>query len=85
MKHIKKTEADLLKEWVPDAEKRSKFQLVLNEIARREHIEVPKEDIKKEVSHIMEHYKDADSESARIYVETILKNELVFKLLENVE
>lgn len=85
LKHIKKTEADLLKEWVPDAEKRSKFQLVLNEIARREHIEVPEEDIAKEIAHIMEHYKDADPESARIYVETILKNERVFGLLEKAE
>ncbi|MBI2046005.1 MAG: hypothetical protein HYT28_01110 [Parcubacteria group bacterium] len=85
LKHIKKTEEDLLKEWVPDAEKRSKFQLVLNEIARREHVLVPNADIEKEIAHIMEHYKDADRESARVYVETILKNELVFKLLEKEE
>ena len=85
LKHIKKTEEDLLKEWVPDAEKRSKLQLVLNEIARREHIDVPEADILKEVTHIMEHYKNADPESARIYVETILKNELVFKHLEKSE
>lgn len=85
LKHIKKTEEDLLKEWVPDAEKRGKFQLVLNEIARREHIAAPEADTTKEVAHIMEHYKDADPESARIYVETILKNELVFKLLEKTE
>lgn len=85
LKHIKKTEEDLLKEWVPDAEKRGKFQLVLNEIARREHIVATEENIAKEIAHIMEHYKDADPESARVYVETILKNELVFGLLEKTE
>lgn len=85
LKHIKKTEEDLLKEWVPDAEKRGKFQLVLNEIARREHIVATEENIAKEIAHIMEHYKDADPESARVYVETILKNELVFGLLEKAD
>lgn len=84
LKHIKKTEDDLIKEWVPDAEKRAKLQLVLNEIARHEHIEINEKGIEKEVSHLMEHYKDADPESARTYVETIQKNELVFKMLEQV-
>ncbi|MFC1720991.1 trigger factor [Patescibacteria group bacterium] len=82
IKHIKKTEEDLKKEWRTDAEKRAKTQLVLNKIAVEEKIVPEKEKIDHEVKHLMEHYKDADENAARSYVETILTNELVFQFLE---
>jgi len=82
IKHIKKTEEDLRKEWLTDAEKRAKTQLVLNKIAVEEKITPEKDKIDAEVKHLMEHYKDADENSARSYVETILTNELVFQFLE---
>jgi len=85
IKHIKKTEEDLRKEWLTDAEKRAKTQLVLNKIAVEEKITPEKEKIDAEVKHLMEHYKDADENSARSYVETILTNELVFQWLEKQE
>ena len=82
LKKIKKTESDLRKEWKLDAEKRAKFQLILNEIANVENIKIPKEDIEKETSHILEHYKDAKPENVRIYIISVLTNEKVFQLLE---
>ena len=80
--HIKKTKEELFSEWRPAAEKRAKLQLVLNEISKKENVEVDKEKVDAEVTHLMSHHKDADQERVRIYVETMLKNEEVMKLLE---
>lgn len=80
---IKKTESDLRQEWRKDAEKRAKFQLILNKIRNIENIKIPEEDIKRETDRILEHYKDAKPENVRIYVESVLANEKVFQLLEN--
>jgi len=82
LKHIKKTPEDMRKQWRADAEKRAKLQLVLNQIALEEKIEPAKEKVEEEVSHLLEHYKDADAERARIYIETVLTNEKVFEFLE---
>lgn len=82
MKHAKKTLEDLHKEWRPHAEKKAKLQLILNEIAKKENIKPTSEEIEEEVSHIVEHYKDADKERAAVYAETVLTNEKVFQFLE---
>lgn len=82
LKHIGKTIDELKTEWVPDAEKRAKTQLIINQIALDEKITVSKDDIKKEVEQIMQMYKDADRTRAEIYVETVLLNEKVWKWLE---
>jgi trigger factor len=85
LSHIKKTKEDLAKEWAPAAEKRAKLQLVLNEIAEKEHVEADKGKVDHEVSHLLEHYKDADETRVRIYVESILRNEAVLKMLEDLK
>jgi FKBP-type peptidyl-prolyl cis-trans isomerase (trigger factor) len=85
LKHAKKTLDDIRKEWRPLAEKKAKLQLVLNEIAKTENISPSKEEVEAEVAHILEHYKDADRESAAIYAETVLTNEKVFRFLESTE
>lgn len=82
LKHINKTIEDLRKEWVPDAEKRAKTQLILNQIALDEKITVPQEEIDKEVELVLKHYKDADKTRAEIYIETVLLNEKVWQWLE---
>ena len=83
LKHAKKTIEDLKKEWRPYAEKKAKLQLILNSISTAEMIKPEPQEIEDEVDHIMEHYKDADRESARTYAETVLTNEKVFQWLEN--
>lgn len=80
--HIKKTEEDLRKEWHDTAVKRAKSQIILNNIAKEEKIEPEEEEIKKEMEHILSHYNDADRFRVRMYVETFMTNELVFKFLE---
>ncbi len=83
LKHIKKTEDDLKAEWKETALKRAKSQVILNTIAKDENINPNEEDIKKEMEHILEHYKDSDRFRVRMYVETFLTNELVFQFLES--
>ncbi len=83
LKHLKKTIEDFRKEWRKDAEKKATFQLILNEIAVQEKIVADKDEVEKEVSHILAHYKDADPERARVYASSLLTNEKIFQFLEN--
>jgi FKBP-type peptidyl-prolyl cis-trans isomerase (trigger factor) len=83
LKHIKKTWEELKKEWTPDAEKRAKTQIIIQNIALKEKIEPKKEDLEKEVKFLTEQYKTADPERIKAYVEMILVNEEVIKFLEN--
>jgi trigger factor len=83
LKHIKKTIDEIRGEWTETATKRAKSQVILNEISRAEGIQAPEEEVKKEMDHVLAHHKDADRFRVRMYVETFLTNELVFKFLEN--
>jgi len=85
LKHIKKTWEDLKKEWLPDAEKRAKLQLILSKIALDEKIEPEKSVVDKEVEQLMKTYKDAKEDRTRAYVEMVLTNEKVFEYLENIK
>lgn len=89
---IKKTEDDLRKEWRGDAEKQAKFQLVLNEIAKKENITADPALVDAQVAHILASNKEANQSvtqasktSVHIYVETILTNEAVLSFLEKDE
>jgi len=83
LKHLNKSVDDLRKEFRGDAEKKAKLGLVLNEIAKVEKIEADKEQVAQEVAHILEHYKDADSERAQMHAENVLTNEKIFQFLES--
>lgn len=83
LKHAKKSIEDIRKEWRPHAEKKARLQLILNKIADAEKITADPKDIEEQVDHILEHYSDADKESAYVYAETVLTNEKVFQFLEN--
>ena len=41
------------------------------------------EEVAKEVANILEHYKDADPERAKLHAENVLTNEKVFQFLES--
>ena len=81
--HLKKTREDLKKDFRGDAEKKAKFALVLNEIAKAEKIEPEEEDVAKEVAAILDHYKEADPDRARAHAENVLTNEKIFRFLES--
>ncbi|MBX4198163.1 hypothetical protein KW782_02390 [Candidatus Parcubacteria bacterium] len=83
LKHIKKTPEDLVKEWKPDAEKRAKLNIILEEIAKTEKIEPEKDKVDDQVKHLTSHYKDIDEVRARLYSEHMLKIEKTIKFLED--
>jgi FKBP-type peptidyl-prolyl cis-trans isomerase (trigger factor) len=82
-KKINKIPEEVREEWLPEAEKRAKIQLILNQISVEEKIEPSKEEITAEINHLLEHYKDVPRERVRVYVETILTNEKVLQFLES--
>lgn len=73
----------------PDAEKRARIQLIINEIALTEKLTPTKDEIEKEVDRVLAghephegHDEKKERESATVYVATILTNEKVLKFLE---
>lgn len=86
MKRIEKTEADLKKDWLENATKRAKMQLILDEIATKEKIAPTDEEVQGEIAKILAMYQnkaDISEERARAYVTQILTNAKVFEYLEN--
>lgn len=85
LKHINKTEAELLETWRPDAGKRAQMQLLLNHIATKESIEPDAAAIQTELDQLKAQYgdvKDFNEDRARAYVEQVLLNKAVFDWLE---
>jgi trigger factor len=82
LKNIKKTVDDIKKESRPKAEKSVRYNLILKNIARKEGVKVPEEEINKEADRLVKMYAGADMDSAKVYVEDILINNMVFKFLE---
>jgi len=84
------TEADLHAEFRPRAEQRVKVLLVLTEIARAEHIDVPDEAIESEVQKARERYQDPrtvayfESERGRDFIRsTLRRTRVVEKLVDD--
>ncbi len=82
---IAKTAEDLRKEWLPDAEKRARAELVLQEIAGKENLFVPPQELEAAIAEMMHRYKDTKEENIRAYVQNILTNNKVFEFLEKTE
>lgn len=83
LKHIKKTEDDLRKDWRVDAEKKAKLELILVEIAKKENIKPDEEKVAHETDHLIEHYPTADHDRARSYIIKQMAQDLVFEFLES--
>jgi len=83
LKNISKTEEDIRNEWKDEAKKRAIIQLILNKIAQVEKIEAGEEEVKHQTEELLTFYKDADPLRIRIYVETMMVNEKVWKFLED--
>ena len=82
LKHMNKKTEDLRKDFHKDAEQKAKLALILNEIAKAEKISADPELVAQEVAAILERYKEADPEHARLHAENILTNEKIFQFLE---
>lgn len=87
LKHIKKSEEEMKKDWQKDAEKRLKYGLLLHQIAEQENIKPSEEELKQYIEKIMQNYPETERQninrdSLREYSYGIIKNEKVFQLLE---
>ena len=89
LNHISKTPEELKKDWEPQAEKRVKAALVLKEISKRENVEVAEAEIEEKLTAMMRQApplapnQNLDLTALRGYVKNIIRNEKVFKVLEN--
>lgn len=82
LKAVQKTREDMHKDWRPDAEKRAKVQLLVAKIAELEKVTPDKEKFDQEVASLRAKHPDASEERITSFVEMLLNNEEVFKLLE---
>lgn len=87
LKQIGKTEEDLRKEWEPEAEKRAKLQLILNEIAKQEKLMPDPQTVEKEAERMKaqmsaEGNTETPMDRIRDHVALMLMNENVFRFLE---
>ena len=82
LEHLKKTEADIREELKPEAEKRSRIQLILDKIILEEKITPNKEEMDKTVDELMKQHPEIKKEQVVPYVQMVLSNQEVFKLLE---
>jgi len=82
LKHIKKTKDELLEEFIPEADKRARFQLLINAIAKAENIENSEDEITKEAEKMVQMYPGADLARAKAYADMVMLNEKVLSMLE---
>ncbi len=78
---VQKTEEDIRAEWKENAAKRAKTQLILNTIAEKENISPDPEVVEEQVNQVLEHYKEANPESVRVFVKTQITNEKTLAFL----
>ncbi len=90
LKKLNKTVDDLEKEWEPQAEKRVKAAMVLEQIGKNREIEIPSDKIEEEMNKTLQYCKNVKNLENNIntrnlydYTKDVLMNEEVFKYLEN--
>lgn len=83
LKQVGKTKEDLEAQFLPDAEKRAKFQLVLDAIAGKEGLQPEEETVKQETEKLIAMYPGADEARTRAYAQMVLTNEKVLAFLES--
>ena len=82
LKQVNKTEEAVRQDFYEQGAKRAKLQLVLNKLAADEKIEADSTAVDAEMKHAVEHFPEANLELLKIHIETVLRNELVLKMLE---
>lgn len=87
---MQKSIDDLEKDWQPQAEKRVKSALILEQIGKDREFEIPSEKIEEEMNKTLQYYKNVKNLEKNInmgklynYTKGVLMNEEVFKWLES--
>lgn len=84
LEHIKKTEDEFRQSLRVDAEKRARLQLILNSIAKKEEVKIDENILNEETKRFHEKYKQENIEHIKVHINTIMVNEKVFQLLEQI-
>lgn len=98
LKHLKKTESELMLDFTPDAIKRVKSALVIRQIAKQENISVDDKDVEDEVERTLAGYKmhpsyaeqindlekNLRSEEAKHYFKNLLTNRKTMEFLKKI-
>ncbi len=89
LKQVNKSIEDLKKEWQNQAEKRVKISLVLEEIAKKESIEITDQEVEEKINKELEHYpnieevkKQIDLNALKGYTKSVIRNQKIFEFLE---
>jgi len=85
---IKKTEKELKDTFKEEAQKRSKYDLILREISLKEKIEVSEDEIKEEINkivkdHPVEKIKELDLENLKLYIKSEIRKIKTLQKLES--
>lgn len=81
--HVKKTREDLAKEFAPEAERRARFQMVINAIAKDADVHATDEEVEKEAAQLMQMYPGADLIRTKAYADMVITNDKVLSMLES--
>lgn len=91
LEQMNKSREDLEKDWRPQAEKRLKAAMALEQVAKDREIEVDSEKIEEEMNKTLQYYKDVKDIEKNIdmkrlyeYTKAMLTNEAVFEDLEKI-
>lgn len=87
--HLKKTQADLRKEWRPQAERQIRQSLILKEIGKKEDIKVSEEELEQAAAGLLMRYAAQGQDQSKLNIEEVknqageaIFREKIFKFLE---
>ena len=83
LKQVNKSRADIAEEFKGEAERRARFQMVINAIAKDMDLTISDEDVDKEAEKLMAQYPGADLARTKAYADMILVNERILSMLES--
>ncbi|MDP2909706.1 MAG: hypothetical protein Q8N69_01380, partial [bacterium] len=86
LKKINKTEEDLKKMIIPEAEKKVKNYLILQEIGKKEGVFVSEEEVEDETNKALEYYagqgRKIDPNQLKDYTKEAVKTEKIYKIID---
>lgn len=83
LKHTNKTREGLMEEFKGEAERRARFQILINAIAKDMDIKSTDEEVESEAQKLMQMYPGADLIRTKAYADMVLTNEKILSTLEN--
>ncbi len=83
LKQVNKSRTDIAEEFKGEAERRARFQMVINAIAKDMELKISDEEVDKEAEKLMAQYPGADLMRTKAYADMILVNERILGMLES--